>query len=62
MGALVSYITSFAYGESDFNNNKIPDRKEVLDFVVRELDKKKEREQSRLVKARTKAIKKLLKR
>ncbi len=62
MGALVSYVKSFVYGESDFNNNKIPDRKEVLDFVVRELDKKKEKDKSKLVKEKAKAIKKLLKR
>ena len=63
MGALISYyISSFVYGESDFNNNNIPDRREVINFALQQLDKKKDKDKNKILREKAKKIKKLLKR
>lgn len=62
MGASVSYLKDFIFGKSDYNNNNVPDRKEVIDFITSKLDKHDVKEKSKGLKKKQRLISKMIKR
>ena len=47
---LVNFIKKFILGETDLNNNGIPDNTEILKLIQSKIDKKKEKENKKLLK------------
>ena len=60
-----NYLTSFFKNETDFNNNGLNDRDEMIrmvnEYVIKKLDEKEKKKTEKLSKTQTKNIKKLLK-
>ena len=60
MGAAVSYLKEFLLGKSDYNNNNVPDRKEVIDFITSQLDKQDEKKKIKESKKKERLITKMI--
>tara|TARA_A100000171_G_scaffold48147_1_gene55165 strand:+ start:750 stop:935 length:186 start_codon:yes stop_codon:yes gene_type:complete len=61
MGQVISYVKSFISNETDLNNNGVPDRDEIVKYVLEQLDKKELKENEKKLKNKKKIFKKLLK-
>lgn len=61
MGQVISYVKSFISNETDLNNNGVPDRDEIVKYVLEQLDKKELKENQKKLKNKKKIFKKLLK-
>lgn len=47
---LINFIKKFILGETDLNNNGIPDNKEILKIIEQKLKDKREKENKKILK------------
>jgi len=47
---LIDFIKKLILGETDINENGIPDNKEILKLIQSKIDKKREKENKKLIK------------